>query len=199
MTTLDVPLAEPTSTTTAPSRPEIGPNTDHGAGGTPETGEHRASRYAFAVVRLSLGFVFLWAFVDKLVGLDHATPSARAWIHGGSPTTGFLKAVQGPFAEPMHSLAGSAWVDWLFMAGLLGIGLALMLGVGLRMAAATGAVLLVFMWAASLPLETNPFMDDHLVYAVVLVGLALTHAGDTVGLGRTWSRLPVVTRFPVLR
>ena len=81
-------------------------------------------------------------------------------------------------------MAGAAWADWLFMIGLLAIGVALMLGIGMRIAAASGALLLGFMWMASLPLDNNPFMDDHLVYAMVLIGLAAVHAGDTLGFGR---------------
>ncbi len=81
------------------------------------------------------------------------------------------------------------------MVGLLGIGLALVLGVGLRIAAVAGGLLLVLMWAAELPLTTNPFMDDHIVYAVVLAGLALADAGTTLGLGN----LPIVRRTPYLR
>lgn len=164
-----------------------------------ETREHVAFRYVASLTRVSLGFVFLWAFADKLFGLGKSTPSANAWINGGSPTTGYLKGVQGTFAETFNSMAGSAWADWLFMIGLLGIGLALTLGVGMRVAAVTGSLLMVFMWAASLPLKTNPFMDDHLVYAMVIVMLALVHAGDTVGLGKVWSKLSVVKRLPMLR
>ena len=85
------------------------------------------------------------------------------------------------------------------MIGLLGIGVALMLGVGMRIASASGALLLTFMWMASLPLSNNPFMDDHLIYAVVLIGLAAVHAGDTLGLGRIWARTDLVRRFPILR
>lgn len=162
-----------------------------------ETSEQVAARYTFAVARVALGFVFLWAFIDKLIGLDHATPSARAWINGGSPSTGFLSGVEGPFADVFHSIAGTP-ADYLFMAGLLGIGVALTLGIGMRVAAAAAALLLVFMWAAVLPIATNPFLDDHLVYAVVVVGLALMHAGDTAGLGKIWGRLPMVKRYPVL-
>jgi hypothetical protein len=33
----------------------------------------------------------------------------------------------------------------------------------------------------------------------VLIGLAAAHAGDTIGLGRTWARTQLVHRFPVLR
>jgi thiosulfate dehydrogenase (quinone) large subunit len=85
------------------------------------------------------------------------------------------------------------------MAGLLGIGTALLLGAGMRIAAGTGSLLMVLMWAAELPLDTNPFMDDHLVYAVVLIGLALAGAGDTLGIGGWWGRTAAVRRFPVLK
>ncbi len=174
------------------------------------TGERGVARYAWALSRLSIGFVFLWAFFDKLLALGYATGVDRdtgaidrfsdaAWINGGSPTTGYLSGVTGPFKSVFEPLAGAAWADWLFMAGLLAIGTALMLGIGMRIAAASGALLLVFMWMASLPLENNPFMDDHLVYAVVLVGLAAVHAGDTLGFGRAWARSHLVHRFPVLR
>lgn len=172
--------------------------------------EHTVASYAWAVSRISIGFVFLWAFLDKTFALGYATGTDRttgaidrfgpaAWIHEGSPTTGYLSGVTGPFKGLFEPLTGSAWADWLFMIGLLSIGVALMLGVGMRIAAASGALLLTFMWMASLPLDNNPFMDDHLVYAIVLIGLAAVHAGDTLGLGRMWARTDLVRRFPILR
>ncbi|WP_051107933.1 DoxX family membrane protein [Actinomadura atramentaria] len=166
----------------------------------PAARDAAAARYVWAVARLALGWVFLWAFLDKTFGLGHATPRARAWIEGGSPTEGFLKHTpQGPLADFYHGLAGSAAADWLFMAGLAGIGAALLLGIGTRVAAAAGAVLLVMMWSAVLPPADNVFMDDHLVYAVVLVGLALTDAGDVLGLGGVWGRTALVRRLPFLK
>ncbi len=84
-----------------------------------------------AIVRVVLGFEFLWAFADKTFGLGSATPWARTWINGGSPTKGFLSRVAvGPLEGTFHVWAGAAWADWLFMAGLLGIGLALIFGIG---------------------------------------------------------------------
>ena len=160
----------------------------------------RANRYVMAALRLSIGSVFLWAFFDKLLGLGHETPSENAWIDGGSPTEGFLShAVAGPFADAYRSIAGDPWADWLFMIGLLGIGVALTAGIAMRIAAASGALLLFLMWTAVLPPENHIFMDDHIVYALVLVSLALSGAGYTLGLGRAWDRLPLVRRFPVLR
>jgi len=159
-----------------------------------------------ATLRVALGFVFLWAFLDKTFGFGYATPSAKAWIHGGSPTMGFLKGVEvGPFQAAFHSWAGTGWANWLFMLGLLGIGLALILGVALRAAAVSGTLLLVLMWAAEWPLarhtaagapsmSTNPLIDYHILYAFGLIAAAVTYAGNTWGFGRIWAELPFIQR-----
>jgi thiosulfate dehydrogenase [quinone] large subunit len=42
-------------------------------------------------------------------------------------------------------------------------------------------------------------MDDHLIYAQVLVVLALTSAGRTLGFGRMWERIPFVARHGYLK
>lgn len=152
------------------------------------------------VTRLAMGWTFLWPFLDKTFGLGHETVSADAWINGGSPTSGFLgNATSGPFSDMYSGLAGHAWADWLFMLGLLGIGSALILGVAGRLAAVAGAALLVLMWTAVLPPANNPFLDDHLIYALLLVVLAMTHAGATFGLATIWDKLSIVRRYPVLR
>jgi thiosulfate dehydrogenase [quinone] large subunit len=176
-----------------------------------ETPRHKAYRYTLAVTRISLGWVFLWAFLDKLLALGFATgrnPETgvvdrfgdAAWINGASPTEGFLSfAAKGPFKGFYNDVAGAAWADWLFMIGLAGIGIALTLGVTMRIATVSGAVLLLMMWSAVLPPENNPFMDDHIVYALVLVVLALTSAGKTLGFGRVWERIPLVAKNGFLK
>ena len=176
-----------------------GSATASGSARSTRTSTGGALRYVLAALRLAVGWVFLWAFLDKLFGLGHETTSAQAWINGGSPTSGFLgHATAGPLASTYQGMAGQAWADWLFMAGLLGIGVALMAGVAMRIAAASGALLLVLMWSAVLPPENNLFMDDHLIYAGLLVALALAGAGRTWGLGRVWEQLPLVAKNPVL-
>ncbi|WP_207207339.1 DoxX family membrane protein [Xylanimonas protaetiae] len=157
------------------------------------------ARSAFAVLRLVLAFEFLWAFFDKLLGLGRSTPSERAWVNGGQPTAGFLKGVEGPFKGFFNGLSGNAFVDVLFMLGLLGIGLALALGIGMRVAAVCAAVLLMMMWAASLPIATNPFLDEHWLEAIAIVGLAWGNIGETWGLGKQWAALPLVRKNPWLR
>ncbi|KAA9378791.1 hypothetical protein F5972_11080 [Microbispora cellulosiformans] len=178
---------------TPPAFQMTGPTTGPATGTDP-------ARYVWAAARIAVGWVFLWAFLDKLFGWGFATTAAKAWVNGGSPTTGFLKGTADhTFGGLFGALAGQGWVDWLFMTGLLGVGAALVLGVGMRIAAVAGGLLLVLMWAAELPLTTNPFMDEHIVYALVLAGLALTRAGETFGLGGWWAATPLVRRFPILR
>ncbi len=157
------------------------------------------ARHVFAVTRIAIGWVFLWAFLDKTFGLGFATERADAWVNGGSPTFGFLNfATEGKVFHDFFAGLSGAFSDWLFMLGLLGIGLALVLGIGMRIAAVSGTIMLVLMWAAELPLVNNPFMDDHIVYALVLIGLAIYGAGRTWGLGRAWEELPIVQRHRFL-
>jgi len=170
-----------------------------------------AATRMLAVLRIAMGLVFFWAFVDKTFGWGYATPSANAWINGGSPTQGFLGHLDhGPFASMFQSWAGDAWADWLFMLGLLGIGLALVFGIGLRIAAIAGSLLMLMMWVAEWPLDrftdageptmsTNPIIDYHIVYALVLIVLAVTAAGNTWGFGRKWATLPYIRDHRWLR
>jgi thiosulfate dehydrogenase [quinone] large subunit len=184
------------------------PTTEHTTRTGPAFGRiitERATRF-LAVFRVVLGFEFLWAFLDKTFGFGYATPAERAWINGGSPTKGFLSRVAvGPFEDTFHAWAGAPWADWLFMIGLLGVGLALIFGIGLRIAAVSGTVMMVLMWAAEWPLDkltsagepsmsTNPIVDYHIIYALALIALAVTYAGRAWGLGRWWAGLPFVQR-----
>lgn len=129
-------------------------------------------------LRFVMAFIFLWAFFDKLLGLGFSTTPDKAWISGGSPTAGFLaNAVKGPFADIFHGLAGVAVVDWLFMLGLLFVGLTLIFKRYVFWGAIVGIVMMMLMWLALLFPENNPLIDDHIVYALVFALLALKSKG----------------------
>jgi thiosulfate dehydrogenase [quinone] large subunit len=156
------------------------------------------ARQLLAVLRIATGFIFLWAFLDKTFGLGFSTPTERAWINGGTPSQGFLNsdAVTGPLKPFFAAIAGPA-TDILFMLGMLGIGLAVMLGIGLRISAVAGTVIMVLMYLAEWPFtantaSTNPLVDYHIIYALALIAVAVTSAGDTWGLARVWRALPMV-------
>ena len=126
------------------------------------------------LLRFGMAFIFLWAFVDKTFGLGFATTVEKAWINGGSPTTGFLtNATQGPLAGLFQSLAGLQIVDWLFMLGLLFVGLTLLVNKFVKWGSIAGSVMLFLMYLAVLPPENNPLIDDHIIYIVVLWLLAV--------------------------
>lgn len=161
--------------------------------------KRRGVDYIWVILRLSMGWVFLWPFFDKLFGLGFATAIDKAWLLGNSPTTGFLSfATKGPFAVIFKSLAGSFFIDWLFMAGLLFIGLALIFGVGIRIASYAGSLMLFLMWLAVLPPEHNPFLDDHLIYIFILIGISIVNPTRIFGLGGWWSKTKLVKKYGFL-
>jgi thiosulfate dehydrogenase [quinone] large subunit len=109
-------------------------------------------------------------------------------------------ALKGPFKGLYDGLAGQAWVEWVYMLSMLLIGLGLIFGIGTRLAALGGIVwMTIFYTATAIWPEHNPFIDDHVVYAVVLAGIAYVGAGRYYGLGEFWERLPLVKRLPILK
>lgn len=185
-------------TTIAPS-PHVNRNRETAMDRPTARPEGTVARYTWVAARIGMGWIFLWAFLDKLFGFGFATPAGKGWIDGGNPTKGFLSNAEGPFAGFYHALAGTTFANVMFMAGLLGIGLALLLGIGMRIAAGSGALLLVMMYTAVLPPTTNPVIDDHLIQAILLIGLAATNAGNTLGLGGWWAKTRLVQRLPWLK
>ena len=162
--------------------------------------------------RIALGWVCLWAFLDKAFALGFATGRLEsgaidffakdaAWLNGGHPTAGFLEfGTKGPFKDFYAGLAGQAWVDWVYMLSMLLIGLALILGIGTRLAAIGGIIwMALFYTAGSIWPENNPFVDEHVVYAIVLAGIAYVAAGRYLGFGKYWERVPLVKRYPILK
>jgi thiosulfate dehydrogenase [quinone] large subunit len=171
----------------------------------------RAGGRWLAVLRIAVGGIFLWPFLDKLFGLGYSTGAGRSVLEGNSPTNGFLSHVDvGPGKGFFQAIAGTWWADGLFMLGLGAVGVAVILGVGLRISAVAGATLMMMMWFAEWPLarftdsgdpsgSTNPLLDYHLIYSLALIALAVTAAGAVWGLGRKWASLPLVQRNPWLK
>jgi thiosulfate dehydrogenase [quinone] large subunit len=159
-------------------------------------GQRVKGMWAWTVLRLLLGWSFLWAFLDKFFGLGFATCRAEdsssidfvcdaAMIKGGSPTygflafateashTGFLFDWMAPSAPDSINLA-----DIGFMAALLLGGVALMLGIGTRIAAIGSAILMAFMFLASeVWPENNPINSSHIIEMVAFLGIATVGPG----------------------
>jgi len=176
--------------------------------------------YTFlSLTRISIGLVFLWAFVDKLFGLgfhtcrDDETGTVQvlcdaSWLKGGHVTEGYLKSAAGEFGgEPAgaagqlfkgwgdFALGGFRPLDWVFMLALAGVGLALTLGIGTKIAAWSGVALLGLMYLAHFDNTNHPFLDDHIVYALATVGIVYVELQrQAVGLGKAWRNVGLVQR-----
>jgi len=159
----------------------------------------KKENYVWALLRVCLGLIFFWSFFDKVFGLGFDTEYGKAWINGVLPAQGFLQfGAHGPLAAFYASIASSQIVAWLFIIGLFCIGLALILGIGMRIAAYTGALMMILMWSALLPPAHHPFLDEHVVYAILLFGLMQVKAGRYFGLGKWWSKTSIVKRYKLL-
>ena len=159
-----------------------------------------------SLTRISIGFIFLWAFFDKLLGLGFSTCRTvaedgsytiqtlceKAWVNGGHVTEGYL--VYGgnpnsPFNDFFVDLGAQRWTDWAFMLGLLGIGFALTFGVGTKLALVAGPLMLLFMYMTQMWPANNPILDDHIVQALAIIGIVLVELGhQSIGFGEWWKR-----------
>ncbi|WP_435346128.1 DoxX family membrane protein [Haloarchaeobius sp. HRN-SO-5] len=130
--------------------------------------------YSLVTLRLVLGWTFFYAGVTKV--LD------PGWSAGGFLTNAIPAG--NPFAGVWTTMAQDyLWlVDPLNAWGLTLVGLALLLGAFVRWSAFWGAVIMLFYWAASLPLANGLVVDSHVVYALLLFGLGAFGAGRILGL-----------------
>jgi thiosulfate dehydrogenase [quinone] large subunit len=171
--------------------------------------------WAWTALRIMLGWSFVWAFFDKMFGLGFATcrgggegvPASSidylcdaSMIKGGSPTFGLLEfgtkgSHTGGLFTWMASSGGGTigWADILFMAALLFGGVALMLGVGTRIAAIGSAILMLFMFLALDVWPTNnPINSSHSIELIAYLGIA------TVGPGTFSLQNWMVKKFPFM-
>jgi len=138
--------------------------------------------YSILGLRILIAWVFIQGGLDKILNPE--------WT-----STGFLENISE--ANPFYSLfqfflQHPEIVDPLVMYGQLLIGLALLVGLAFRFAAAMGGLQMIFFWLASfeagftagLPVEHGFIVTETLVYTVLLFGLGAWGAGRLLGLDR---------------
>ncbi len=161
----------------------------------------KKEEYIWSFLRIGLGWIFLWAFLDKLFGLGFNTAPDKSWLLGTSPTFGFLKfGTTGIFASFFQGLSNfSAIIDWIYMIGILLIGIALILGVTRKLACYSAALLLFLMWLAVIPPEHNPIIDEHIIYILALLGLINSNLGNAFSLRKWWNNTRLAKKYKILR
>jgi thiosulfate dehydrogenase (quinone) large subunit len=160
----------------------------------------RYHRQGVALLRVVVGIIFIWAGLDKLLGAGPKGFSAAGFLsHATSGSLGwpFVTGTADPntIYNPTHgfwvSLAGNAGamtvVNFLVVAGELGIGIALILGLLTRFASLMGALMMLFFFFAAWSFS-NGVVNEHLTYLVVCLTLAGIGAGRYYGLDATVGR-----------
>ena len=130
--------------------------------------------YLLVVLRVIIGYHFLYEGMDKLV-----TPDWTA--------SGFLLQSNWVFSGLFSSIAESSLLltvtNFLNIWGQIFIGLGLILGIGNRIPAISGAVLLLLYYIAFPPFVSNYlFIDRNLLELFALLILAFFQTSNIIGL-----------------
>lgn len=149
--------------------------------------------FFIVALRLVLGWYFFYAGITKVLNPNW---SAAGFLNNAKT----FPELYAWFAQPDIL----PWTNLLNEWGLTLIGAALILGIGVRIAAVAGAGMLILYYFPILQFPyvktTSYFLvDEHIVNALVLVYLAVVRAGRVFGLERWCAGLPICSRFPALR
>ena len=144
------------------------------------------------VLRVAMGWLIFYAGITKV--LDPAW-SAAGYLANAKTFTGLFQWFARPDVLPVINFIN----EW----GLTLLGVSLILGIGVRLSSILGAALMLLYYFPVLEFPIIPphsyLVDDHIIYALVLVYFAAVKAGRVGGLENWCSNLPVCSRFPKLR
>jgi thiosulfate dehydrogenase [quinone] large subunit len=147
--------------------------------------------YALLGLRLVMGWTFFYAGATKVWDPTWSVRSFLLYaVPDGNPFTSFWAMLANDWAwllTPLNSL------------GLTLIGLALLTGTLVRFSAFWGALMMLFYWAAYLPLEHAAVVDYHIVYVLLLFGLGAFGAGRILGIDAWLESQPFVEDRPRLK
>lgn len=160
--------------------------------------------YAVLSLRLVIGYVLLSAGLGKLAEGGWTNPgawTAEDYLVHGVADTNPLEGLFLFFAEHL-------WlIDPMVMWTQILIGLALVLGLFVRLAALGGAMQMLLFWMgaweggllAGLPVANGYVIDSSFVYALLLFGLGAVGAGRILGLDAKLEETAIVQQNPWLR
>ena len=154
--------------------------------------------YALAAVRILIGWIILWGFVDKLFGLGFQTPADSGIIDGESPSSFLPYVTGGAFKGLFDSIAGNFFADVLLMAALLILGVCCMLGIASKLTTVFTVAFMVAMYLLHVPPLDNPLVDYHLILAAAVPAIYWLGGFGILSLEEKWKETPLVKRFPIL-
>ena len=132
-------------------------------------------KYILFLLRISLGVLMFYAGITKV--LDPAW-SAAGYLAGAKTFLPFFQRLAQPDLLPFINLVN----EW----GLTLLGVSLVLGAFVRLSSVLGVVLMILYYFPTLQFPyPNPhsyIVDEHIIYALVLLYFAVVKAGRIWGL-----------------
>jgi thiosulfate dehydrogenase [quinone] large subunit len=135
---------------------------------------NKSEKYLLVLLRVALGALFLYSGVTKITDPSW---SAAGYIGSAANFTGFYQSLLAPSVLPIINILNS-WGQAL-------IGLSLILGLFVRYSAPLGALMMVLYYLVLPFPHPNAhayIVDEHVIYALLLVYLAVVQAGRYLGM-----------------
>jgi len=149
-------------------------------------------KFILFLLRVTTGWLMFYAGITKV--LDPSW-SAAGYLGGAKTFLAFYAWFLSPGVLPVINFIN----EW----GLTLLGVSLILGVFVRLSSVLGTVLMLLYYFPVLDfpyiLPHSYIVDEHIIYALVLLSLAVLRAGRAWGLENWCSNLPICSRFPGLR
>ncbi len=135
------------------------------------------SKISLFLLRVSMGWLMFYAGITKVLNPEW---SSAGYLKTAATFSGLYQWFLQPEILPV--------IDFINEWGLTSLGISLMLGLFVRLAAPLGALLMIFYY---LPILKFPYVashsflvDEHIIYALVLIFLAAIKSGNIWGLGK---------------
>jgi len=152
----------------------------------------QSQKTSLFLLRIATGWMMLYAGVTKIVD---PTWSAEGYLKGAKMFVGFYQWLISPGILPITNFTN----EW----GLTLLGISLICGIGIRLSSILGAILMMLYYFPILDFPyPNPhsfLVDEHVIYALILILFAHLRAGRALGLENWCSRLPICSKYPRLR
>src|SRR3972149_2745546 len=149
-------------------------------------------KFSLFLLRVATGWFFFYAGITKVLNPNW---SAAGYMKGAKTCVWFYQWLLQPNILPVINFVN----EW----GLTLLGISLILGIFVRLSSVLGAILMLLYYFPVLqfpyPNPNSYVVDEHIVYALVLVFFASLRVGRIWGLENWCSGLPICARFPRLR
>jgi thiosulfate dehydrogenase [quinone] large subunit len=149
----------------------------------------QSQKVILVLSRLGFGWLFLYAGATKVL---NPSWSAAGYLKSAHTFPGFYEWLASPAILPLTNLIN----EW----GQVLIGLALIIGIGVPVAACAGALMMLLYYFPILqfpyPNAHSFLVDEHIIYILGLLLLAAFRAGAVWGLASSSWAKGIAARYP---